>query len=322
MEEKKTSTLALLKILEEETDADHMLSCPELQQKLSDQYGLDLDRRTLYKNVDMLKSFGYDISTFSDNGKGYYLVERPFEQSEIFVLCNAIHASNFIPQKASNELIKNLLATQSKQYRNGYRSMVFIENDKKKDNKEFFYNVEIISDAIKNKKVISFNYTKYDINKKLINRRDEPYIYSPYYMVYNADKTYMIAKSDKHEDFTHFRIDRMKNVKILEDNRYIVLRKNEDPYQYAKSKIYMYQGVDESISIKCDYSILDDIIDTFGKDITIIPGKNSFTAYVRAAKEGMLYYALQYINYLEVLEPKELRKEIKEALGNAQKKYK
>jgi len=322
MEDKKTSVLALLKILEEHSDEDHILTQPELLGLLNTIYHVNLDRRTLYKNVEMLQDFGYDISSYSENGKGYYLRDRAFEPSQISVLCNAIHASRFIPTKSSRELINKLLSTQSKYFKNEFNATVFMENKDKKENKEYFLNVEVIGEAIKNRKPIKFNYTQYNINKELVNRREEPYLISPHYMVYKGDKTFLIGKSDHHENLTHFRVDKMKNIKIV-DERYVKLAKNEDPYEYAKSKLYMFNGEECYIAIKCDMAILDDVIDIFGKNIRIEKkGEDSFIAYVKSSKQGMVYLALQYINYMEVLEPKEIRESVKEALKNAQKKYK
>lgn len=322
MEEKKTSVLALLKILEEHSDEEHILSQPELLNLLDTIYHVNLDRRTLYKNVEMLQNFGYDISTYSENGKGYYLRDRDFEPSQVNILCNAIHSSTFIPSRSSKELIDKLLSTQSKYFKNDFKSTVFMENKNKKDNKEFFLNIEIISEAIKNKKPIKFNYTQYNLKKELVNKREEAYVISPYYMVYKGEKVFLIGKSDHHDDFTHFRVDKMKNIKLI-DERFVRLAKTEDPYEYAKSKIYMYHGEDARVVLRCDNEILDDIIDIFGKDIRLERyDDNHFDAYVKASKQGMVYLALQFINHMEVLEPKEVRDEVKKALTNAQKKYK
>lgn len=322
MENKKTSVIALLKILEEYSDENHILTQPKLLNLLKTIYHLDLDRRTLYKNIEMLQDFGYDISTFADNGKGYYLIDRQLEPSQVNILCNAVHSSPFIPSNSSKEIIDKLLVTQSKYFKNNYKAAVFLENKDKKENKEFFLNIDIISEAIRTKKPIKFNYTQYNLKKELVNRREEPYTISPYYIVYKGEKVFLIGKSDHHEDFTHFRVDRMKNVKIA-DSRYIRIDKTEDPYEYAKSKIYMYHGEDIKVVLKCDNLILDDIIDIFGKSIRLENGDdNHFVAYVKASKQGMVYLALQYINYMEVLEPKSIRDEVKDALKMAQKKYK
>ena len=216
-------------------------------------------------------------------------------------MCNAIHASHFVPQKSFKELIDKLLSTQNKYFKNDFKSTVFVENNKKKENKDFFLNVELLLEAIREKKAVSFAYLKYDLDKRLVERRDDPYVFSPYYLVYN--------------------LDRMKKLKIS-DEPYIKLSKKEDPYEYAKNKIYMYNGDEESIAIKCKMNILDDVIDTFGQGIRLIADGDSFVAHVKSAKEGMVYFALQYAKYLEVLEPEDLRKEIAEVLKQALKNYK
>jgi len=323
MSDKKTSCFAIYKILEEYSDCNHILSLSEIKKHLKDIYHVTLDRRTIYRNFDMLKDYGFDISTFEDNHRGYYLIDRLFSSGEIFLLCNAIHASNYIPNKASKELIDKLLDTQSKYVKDDFRNQVYVENNNKKENKEFFYTIETISEAIKNKQNISFIYTKYDLNKKLVNRREEPYIISPYYLVYDNDRTYLIGKSKNHNDLTHFRIDRIKSIKINTEDKYIKHNKNEDPYEYAKSKLYMYKGDDSTVALRCSFEVLDEIIDRFGKDITIVKDNEKyFTTYIHTSHNGMKYFASQYMDYVEILEPKALRKEFKEYLNRAVKKYK
>ena len=324
MADKKTSIFAILDILTRDSDENHLLKEPEIRKKVEMIYHIHIDRRTLYSNINMLKEYGYDIETYADNGKGYFLRERQFEPSEVFLLCNAIHSSNLIPNKSSKDLINNLLKTQSKYYAENYNNLVYVENKNKKDNKEFFLNIELLSEAITEKSCVSFNYTTYDVNKKLVNRRDELYRICPYYLIYADEKTFLIGKSLNHPDngLIHFRVDKIKNLKKTDDS-YIRKTKTEDPYEYAKNKVYMYHGDELKISIKCDNSILDDIIDRFGKDITIEAlDKNHFKAYIKSTKQGMIYFALQYINHMEVIEPKSLRKEIKSALEDGVKKYK
>lgn len=322
MEDKKGSELALLKILEENSDENHILSQPDLLKLLKTIYGIELERRTLYKNIELLQEYGYDISTFSENGIGYYLRERQFEKSQIYLLCNAIHSSNFIPSSSSKELINKLLSTQSKYIKNDFKQTVFVENNRKKNNKEFFLNVELIAEAIKNKQKISFKYTKYDCNKNLIERRPDPYNVSPYYLVYEDDKTYLVAKSKNYDNFTHFRVDRMKNV-ALTNEPYIRLNDNQDPYEYAKNKIFMYNGEELSVTLKCKDMILDNIIDIYGNDAKIDKNEEGyFVANVKSTSFGMYVLAQHYLDAIEILEPTELREKLKKAIRDAEKKYK
>ena len=184
MEEKKKNLLAVLHILREYSDEEHILTQKMISNKLNELYDLDLDRRTIYKNMEILEEFGYDISDYSDNGVGYYLGDREFDKNEVFLLCNAIHSSNFIPPHNSKELIQKLLSTQSKYKREEYERVNFVDNNNKKDNKEFFLNIELLSEAITNRQVISFDYMRYNKDKELIKRREEPYYVCPYYLVY------------------------------------------------------------------------------------------------------------------------------------------
>ena len=46
-----------------------------------------------------------------------------------------------------------------------------------------------------------------------------------------------------------------------------------------------------------------------------------FTAYVKTGGKGIVYLALQYAAHMEVLEPENIRNEIRVCLKNAEKKY-
>lgn len=321
MLDKKGTVLAILSILKEYSDENHPISQSKLRDLLNNQYGLDIDRRTIYSNVELLNQFDYEISCPNDNGKGYYLLSREFELAQVMLLCNAIHASNFIPKKDSKELIDKLLSTQSKYYQKEYHDTIFVDNFNKKDNKEFFLNIEVLLDAIRNNLQVSFNYMKYNDDKVLCKRREKPYICSPYYVVYENEKTYLICKNKNHLDLAHYRLDRISNVKIINEQKELLPK--QDPYDYIANKLYMYGGVEEVILLKCSNEILDDIIDIFGKQIVINRIDDQFFATrVKASKKGIVYLALQYLKYLEVLEPLEIRDEIKEIIKDSLVRYK
>ena len=59
MAEKKYSAFALLDILITYTDEDHILTAKELQNHLIEKYDLDLERRTIYSNMDILEQNGF-----------------------------------------------------------------------------------------------------------------------------------------------------------------------------------------------------------------------------------------------------------------------
>ncbi len=320
MEEKKTSILAVYKVLEEFSDENHPLTRTEITDLIEKQYNITIDRRTLYRNIEMLINFGYDISDYNENKIGYYLKDRLFQHSEVLLLCNAVHASHFIPDKASKDLVNKLLSCQSRYKRNDYFKNVYLPNNKKKDNKQFLLNIEQISRAINEKKVIKFNYTHYDINKKLVNTRDDAYYRSPYFLVVNGDRVYMVGKGKNHDSLSHFRVDRMKNTELV-DEYYLRLPKNLDAYAYANNKIYMYSGDETGVTLRCDKKALDVIIDTFGKDVMLADEGETFTVYTKCGKEDIVKFCLQYVETVELLEPLSLREEVRKVLLDASNRY-
>ena len=56
----KLKILYLLKILTEETDESHPLTLAEIAERLAD-YGVAAERKSLYDDLEALRTFGYDI---------------------------------------------------------------------------------------------------------------------------------------------------------------------------------------------------------------------------------------------------------------------
>lgn len=321
MAEKKQSNMLLLDILKKYSDENHILSTKDLQRLLEAQYGVSLERRTIYSNLEILRQAGYKISDVADNGKGYFLEERQFNKGEVLLLCNAIHASHFISQKQSKKLIDTLLDTQSKYDAKEFTDKVYMPNPQKTSNKELMYNVEIVSEAIRENKTLKFTYLKYGKDKKLEPRREEPYIVEPRYIVYADSKAYMISTSPRHDDFTHYRLDKISNATV-ENEKSRSLPKTTDAYEYARNKLFMYTGEMETVSFRCHEKIMDQMIDIFGPDMNAFSdGGEYFILNVKTSHTGALYLAQQFMEYIELLEPQSLREEFKEHLKAATKKY-
>ncbi len=321
MAEKKQSNMLLLDILKKYSDENHILSTKDLQRLLEAQYGVSLERRTIYSNLEILRQAGYKISDVADNGKGYFLEERQFDKGEVLLLCNAIHASHFISQKQSKKLIDTLLETQSKYDAKEFTDKVYMPNPQKTSNKELMYNVEIVSQAIKENRMLGFMYLKYSKDKKLVERRPEVYAVEPRYIVYSDSKAYMISTSSRHEGFTHYRLDKMSKAMII-DEKVRPLPKSVDAYEYARNKLFMYSGDMERVSFRCHERIMDQMIDIFGPEInTFSDASEYFILNVKTSRTGALYLAQQFLEYIELLEPTSLREEFKDHLKDATKKY-
>ncbi len=317
----KANVLCLLEILKRYSDDAHILTMDDIKKRMQSDFGLDIERKAVYANLNMLCDFGYDISMFADNGKGYYLCTRDFEPSEVHLLADAVYSSSFIPEKATKDLIKKLQSTQSRYFSSRIKSMTFVKPEAKTANKELFYNIEVLDDAISQGVKVSFDYLRYDINKRLVQRRDTKYVVSPYAIVWTNEKYYLICFYEKYNAISHFRIDKIKGI-TLQSEAAAAPVQGFSPYDYAKSAIYMYGSQIERIALLCNMEILDDVIDRFGKDIQITPhGGDRFKAVIHATSGGIKFWALQYLRHCEILSPVSLRAEVAEIIRQGVYKY-
>ena len=322
MAEKKHSAFALLDILTIYTDEEHILTAKELMALLEAKYQLSIERRTLYSNIEILEQAGYKISKYDDNGKGYYLEEKQFDKAEMLLLCNALHASHFISSKQSNQIIHKLIKTQSKYEAQEFQGDIYLPNPVKTTNKELLYNIGIVSEAIRDSYMLQFDYMKYDYNKELVQRRKDPYIVEPRYIVYADMRAYLVATNPKYTNFVHYRLDRISHAVILEEKSK-KLPNTMDPYEYARNKLFMYAGEEEIVTYRCEESILDAMIDTFGRNVLIMKQKDStFLLSVHTSRQGAKYLAQQYLDSLEIVSPEDLREEFMKELENTLNRYK
>ncbi|MGN1135593.1 MAG: helix-turn-helix transcriptional regulator [Oscillospiraceae bacterium] len=307
----RANAICLLEILREYSDEEHPLAMREIIQKMNVIYDLKPDRRTIYSAVALLIELGYDISTYDDNGVGYYLYNRDFEQSEILLLSNAVHSFPFISVKQSEELIQKLQKQLSIHKRKQYKSLTLVRQEKKTNNRQVFLNIELLDEAIHNVKQVSFSYLQYGTDKKLHLRRKEPYVVNPYGMVFMNEHYYLVCNLSGKPCTSLYRIDRIKDISVLD----LEWDKQPESDSEVENAVYAFSGKAEYIKMRCDKVILNDAIDQFGMSAKIRDlNENEFELTVKVPPRGVKFWALQYLPYAEVLEPKWLRDEIVESV--------
>ena len=92
-EGQKSKLVTLLRILEQRTDENHRLNVPQLVQLLENQ-GILAERKSIYSDIDTLRSLGYDIQLQRGRGGGYWMASRAFELSELKLLVDAVQSSS------------------------------------------------------------------------------------------------------------------------------------------------------------------------------------------------------------------------------------
>lgn len=306
----KANVLCLLEILKEYSDAEHILPMREITAKMQALYGMKIDRRTVYSAIALLIELNYDISIYEENGVGYYLRGRELEQSEVLLLTDAVYSFPFISAKQTEQLVQKLQKQLSAHQRKRYRYLTIARQDRKTDNRQVFWNIEQLDEAIGQKKKVRLRYLHYKLDKKQHETR--VFILNPYEMIYMNERYYLLCVPEHDPHTRLYRIDRMKDIQILDEPRSEIAAARQE----AQASIYAHVGAPERVVMHCDIAILDDVIDRFGTDIQVYArDADTFTACFAVPPRGIKFWALQYLPYVEVAEPAWLREEIINSIG-------
>ncbi|MCI7792046.1 MAG: WYL domain-containing protein [Lachnospiraceae bacterium] len=321
---KKMLNMLILDILKEYSDADHRLTQQEIIRLLKSNYDMECDRRSVKNNVLYLKELGYEISM----DDGYYLVEREFDDAELRMLIDSVLFSKQLTQKQTKDLIEKLRKLGSRYFSAKVSHISNLPDLQHADNKQLMYALDAVNDAITEKKKISFIYNSYGIDFKLHPRREEPYIVSPYQMVANNGHFYLIGNYDKYDNIVHFRLDKMTCVKILNEKvkSQREIKDFEQGFSLPKhmaEHIYMFSGPSVRVKLLAKSDMMNELIDWLGKDFTVRQTDNEEEVIISlyCNEKSMVYWALQYGPYVEVLEPEHLRKRIAMYIKEMNEKY-
>lgn len=325
--EKNGNILYILNVLKKYSDEDHMLSAVEIQKKVKAIYNVEIDPRTIRRNINLLKyKLDYDISTREDNGKGYYINRDPetdFEPGEIRAIIDNFSYANYIVPSIAKNIIKKCKNIQTIYENEKIKDYQIYAKDSKTENAEVIKNIEDISNSIYEHKKIKFEYWKYSITNKLEKKIVSIPIVSPYAIVYNKQEFYLIGIKDGQQKFYNYRIDRIKNIQFLNDEIKIKKKKSEIQ-DFVESSTEMFGGKKEEIEAICHIWLLDTIFDIFGRNVTIEKVSNDdehFKLVVDTNPLGFRMWAMRNIDLVEVKRPLTLRKEMQEIIKNAMKKY-
>ena len=284
----KIKLLRIWEILKQDSDENNPLTTNQIIEKLSES-GIICDRRTLYQDISTLNSYGYEvICKKGQHSNGYYVIDRSFDVPELRILIDAVQAASFISPKKTAELTDKIAALGGSYRADIIKKNIIEFNTTKHNNEHIYYSVNAIEDAILAGKKISFQY--FDLNEsheRVFRKNGEKYLVNPVAMVFSNDNYYLICYHDNHDGITTYRIDRMLNVSVSDQE----INKAAQPKglniaKHRKQSFSMFGGKTETVKFEADKDLLDVIYDKFGEDTQIRSlgnGKISFTADVQVS---------------------------------------
>ena len=335
---KKMLILNILDILKRYTDAEHTLSQKDILVKLEKEYGMKAERKAVRRNIQNLIDLGYEIeysetSRMMPNPKtgkveenivtsDYYLV-RDFEDAELRLLIDSLLFSPNIPYKQCKDLVEKLKGLSNEYFKASVKHICTMPQVRPQ-NKELFLTIEVIDEAISKNRKIQFTYIDYTGEKKQ-TKKTRPdgsireYVVSPYQMAAKEGKYYLICNYDKYNDLSNYRIDRIKDVTILDERAKPfskldgMTNKRFDLAEYMKEHIYMYSSGNTRVRFRIVKAMIIDVIDIFGLDVQFMKETDTHIDVVAKVNErAMFQFAKNYSPDVLVLEPKSLVKKLKE----------
>ena len=323
---KKMLTLFILDILERFSDEEHRLSQKQIQDILADEnekYKMSVDRKAIKRNLQDLIDAGYDIQceernrgsgeTANSIKTGFY-IERDFTNVELKYLIDSVVFSRHIPSKQKEDLIKKLEKLSSK-YFSAATSALSMENKDTEINPAWFWNLEVLDEAIDQKHSVKFDYYDYGEDKKLHLKNNHEV--NPYKIVAKNDHYYLICQEEPFDNLVHYRIDKIKNMEKLE-NEFLPIREIRWK-EYLAEHPYMSSGKSELIRLRIAKEMVGNLIDWFGDTFRFDHSDdkkpdNVLDIRLNANPDDFFYWALQYGKYVEVQAPQELRDRIRDTV--------
>ncbi len=311
----KLKLLYLKEIFEKYSDEQHILNSADITDLLFREYGLECERKSIYKDIDVLMDYGMDIIKTRTPKNGFFLASGSFELAEIRLLSDAVQAADFITKNKTKKLIEKIEGFTSKYNANILKRQVYIDNRLKSTNESIYYVIEDLDNAIKSGKKVRFNYSRRKMDDKYAARKEtRVFTLSPYALIWSNDHYYLVANHEKYDNLMNVRVDRISNVEILDRpvrpvEQVSPYKINLDAADYAAKTFNMFTGEMQMVELKCDNSILESIFDRFGERINTRKYDDThFLLRTEAAiSKGLVSWIMQFGTDIEVVSPKELK---------------
>lgn len=325
---RKARVLCVLKYLRQNSDENHSLTAGELLEMLKND-GINAERKAIYDDIEILREVGYRIGLSGGSNRGYYLKSREFSMPEVGLLIDAVLSAGFIPKGQTKNFVTKLQGLVSVHQAKELAGRVCIENRAKSENDEVYSIIEKLNEAITNRKAVKIEYAKNVLTERGVERSSKEITVSPYALLWENDRYYLIGNNPKYDNLMHLRIDRIESVNPVRVNWRHFSEVSEysqrfDTADYARKTFNMFGGEKCRIDLECKLELYDQIVDRFGKGLFIRFDKpNGVFRFGTDAliSEGLIGWLMQFGGDVKVLSPESLQKDVLQKAQEITKKY-
>ena len=274
--------------------------------ELADKFEVSV--RTIYRDIDSISSVGVPIFTTQGKGGGikidneFILNKSLFDTNEKEQIIAALQGLEKTNEAYKSELITKLSAL----FKIKNSNWIEIDFTSWRSNNTYQDLFNTLKIAIINKNIISFSYNSSKAEK--INRRVKPIR-----LLFKEQDWYLYAFCLLRNDFRYFKLSRIKDLEVLainyEDNFENIVLKREIKYENTVN-----------IKLKFNKSVAFRVYDEF--KAIVEDKKGNLYVEMKIPNNYKLYnYIFSFGANVEILEPKEIRNQLKNMINKIAKKY-
>ena len=276
--------------------------------ELADKFEVSV--RTIYRDIDSISSAGIPIYALQGKGGGieiaedFVLSKSLLSENEKQQIMSALQGLDNTAIQHENELLTKLSAL----FKMKNTSWIEVDFNNWQNNKLYEQTFNDIKFAILSKNIISFTY--FSSNEKETSRRVKPVK-----LLFKSQDWYLYAFCLLRNDFRYFKLSRIKNLEIQTE-------KFDDNFEDAILKKEMPHENTVHIKVKFDRKVAFRVYDEINGEI-IEDDEGNLYAEIEIPNDYNLFnYIFSFGDGAEVLEPKEIRMQIKEMINKMAEKYK
>ncbi|MCX8128866.1 MAG: YafY family transcriptional regulator [Clostridia bacterium] len=279
--------------------------------ELSDRFGVST--RTIYRDIDILSSAGVPVFTNKGSGGGIALLENYslnrtlVSDHEIDSLLLALKTLQAIKYPEIDMIIDKIGSVFKNTEAADWVYIDFSQWGSKPNEYNKFINIKR---AVLERRVISFEYINAEGNKSLRSME-------PMKLIFKGQAWYLWGFCKGRQDFRVFRISRIK--KLLLTNE-IFERKR--PESVRKEESDGSQKPPVNLKLKFSPEVLYRIYDDFDEDMITRNEDGTYRVDIALPEDEWVYgYLMSFGYFLEVLEPKHIRKILTDRMKKTLKFY-
>lgn len=287
----KLKCLYLRQFLLENTDEAHPVTVSQMIDYLA-RHDIAAERKSIYDDIDGLRSYGLDIEYRKAQDGGYFIANREFQLPELKLLVDAVQSSKFLSLRKSNELIAKLEKLASRHEAQALRRQVYVTHRIKNMNESIYYNVDALHSAIAAGSRITFRYFDWDMNgKKKYRHEGKRYRISPWALLWDDENYYLVGYDAEHAERRHYRVDKMESITQTGEERLgKELFAGFDPAAYSRKVFGMYGGEPQKVTLRFESSMSNIVFDRFGRELILTPDREGgFTVMVEVVPSPQFF---------------------------------